>query len=334
MSGRAVEAAGDVDVLLLDKTGTITLGNRQATKFIPAKGVAEQKLAEAAHLASMADETAEGRSIAVLAKKQFGLRGRELEQIQPHFVPFSARTRMSGVTLDGQEIRKGAADAVESHIRDQGGVLPDDVRSCVKHIAQAGGTPLVVSLNAQVLGVIELKDIVKGGIKERFAELRHMGIKTVTAPVIILSVRDQEEQKIESLDHGADDYITKPFGIGELLARMRTALRHAHQAGTATSTITIGDLRVDLSARRVFRREEEVHLTPLEYKLIVTMLKHSGKVLTHRFLLKEVWGPHDTHETHYLRVFVASLRRKLEDDPARPCYILTEPGVGYRFASE
>ena len=179
MSGRAVEAAGDVDVLLLDKTGTITLGNRQATRFIPAKSVTEQQLAEAAHLASMADETAEGRSIAVLAKKQFGLRGRELEYIKPHFVPFSARTRMSGVSLDGQEIRKGATEAVEAHVQSLGGFLPEDVKSAVKQIAQAGGTPLVVSQNAQVLGVIELKDIIKGGIKERFAELRHMGIKTV-----------------------------------------------------------------------------------------------------------------------------------------------------------
>ncbi len=116
--------------------------------------------------------------------------------------------------------------------------------------------------------------------------------------------------------------------FGELLARIRTALRHVHQVAPASSTIAVGNLQVDLSARRVFRREEEVHLTPLEYKLFVTMLKHSGKVLTHRFLLKEVWGPHDTHETHYLRVFVASLRRKLEDDPARPRYILTEQGVG------
>lgn len=179
MSGRAVEAAGDVDVLLLDKTGTITLGNRQATRFIPASGTTEKELAEAAHLASMADETAEGRSIAVLAKKQFGLRGRELERVQPHFVPFSARTRMSGVTLDGQEIRKGAAEAVETHVRTLGGFLPDDVRAAVQGIARSGGTPLVVSRDDKVLGVIELKDIVKGGIKERFAELRQMGIKTV-----------------------------------------------------------------------------------------------------------------------------------------------------------
>ena len=178
-SGRAVEAAGDVDVLLLDKTGTITLGNRQATSFIPAMGVKGQDLAEAAHLASMADETAEGRSIAVLAKVQFGLRGLELESIIPNFVPFSARTRMSGVTIDGIEIRKGAAEAVETHVRSLGGVMPEDVRATVTRIARSGGTPLVVSRNAEVLGAIELKDIVKGGIKERFAELRQMGIKTV-----------------------------------------------------------------------------------------------------------------------------------------------------------
>lgn len=179
MSGRAVEAAGDVDVLLLDKTGTITLGNRQAMHFIPAAGVSERELAEAAHLASMADETAEGRSIAVLAKKQFGLRGRELEHIKPHFVPFSARTRMSGVTLDGQGIFKGAAEAVETHVRSLGGFLPEDVRAAVQGIAKTGGTPLVVSQDEKVLGAIELKDVVKGGIKERFAELRQMGIKTV-----------------------------------------------------------------------------------------------------------------------------------------------------------
>lgn len=179
MSGRAVEAAGDVDVLLLDKTGTITLGNRQATRFIPAEDVTEQELAEAAHLASMADETAEGRSIAVLAKKRFGLRGKDLEQIKPHFVPFSARTRMSGVTLDGHAIYKGAAEAVETHVRALGGFLPEAVHAAVRQVAESGGTPLVVSRNEKVLGVIELKDIVKGGIKERFAELRQMGIKTV-----------------------------------------------------------------------------------------------------------------------------------------------------------
>lgn len=179
MSGRAVEAAGDVDVLLLDKTGTITLGNRQATKFHPAVGVSEQELAEVSQMASLADETAEGRSIVVLAKKQFNLRGRDLEQIKPHFVPFSARTRMSGVSLDGHEIRKGAAEAVEKHVSSLGGSMPDDARQQVQRIAKSGGTPLVVARDANVMGVIELKDIVKGGIKERFAELRQMGIKTV-----------------------------------------------------------------------------------------------------------------------------------------------------------
>jgi two-component system KDP operon response regulator KdpE len=155
-----------------------------------------------------------------------------------------------------------------------------------------------------------------------------------SAPIIILSARDQEQQKIKALDSGADDYVTKPFGVGELLARIRTAMRHAHRAGADSTTVTIGDLRVDLAARLVFRRDEEVHLTPLEYKLLVTMLKNIGKVLTHRFLLREVWGPQDAQENHYLRVFVASLRRKLEDDSARPRYILTEQGVGYRFAAE
>jgi K+-transporting ATPase ATPase B chain len=179
MSGRAVEAAGDVDVLLLDKTGTITLGNRQATRFVPTNGLTEKDLAEVAHLASIADETAEGRSIAVLAKKQFGLRGLELEHVKPNFVPFSARTRMSGASVDGHEIRKGASEAIEAHVRSLGGFLPDDVKAAAQDIAKSGGTPLVVSRDATVMGVIELKDIVKGGIKERFAELRQMGIKTV-----------------------------------------------------------------------------------------------------------------------------------------------------------
>ena len=156
----------------------------------------------------------------------------------------------------------------------------------------------------------------------------------LSAPVIVLSARDQEKQKVEALDGGADDYVTKPFGVGELLARMRTSLRHANRAAAESSVVSVGDLRVDLAARLVFRANQQVHLTPLEYKLLVTLLKHSGKVLTHRFLLREVWGPQDSQETHYLRVFVASLRRKLEADPARPRFLLTEPGVGYRFAAE
>jgi two-component system KDP operon response regulator KdpE len=155
-----------------------------------------------------------------------------------------------------------------------------------------------------------------------------------TAPIIVLSARDQESQKVRALDSGADDYVTKPFGMAELLARMRTAMRHAHRVGPEATTIAIGDLRVDLAARLVYRNDAEVHLTPLEYKLLVTLLKHAGKVLTHRFLLREVWGPQDSQENHYLRVFVASLRRKLEQDPARPRYLLTEQGVGYRFAGE
>lgn len=179
MSGRAVEAAGDIDVLMLDKTGTITLGDRQATRFIPAPGVSEEDLASAAHLASLADETPEGRSIAVLAKRQFGLRGRNLEAIKPHFVPFSAKTRMSGVDIDGQAVRKGAADAVKAHAGSLGGSFPTSLDTVIRAIAQAGGTPLVVCRDAEILGVIELKDIVKGGIKERFAELRQMGIKTI-----------------------------------------------------------------------------------------------------------------------------------------------------------
>jgi len=154
------------------------------------------------------------------------------------------------------------------------------------------------------------------------------------APILILSARDQEQQKIAALDGGADDYVTKPFGVGELLARMRTALRHAHPVGNESAEVQIGDLRVDLAARLVFRGSIPIHLTPLEYKLLTTMLKNSGKVLTHRYLLREVWGPQDSQENHYLRVFVANLRRKLEDDPAQPRFILTEQGVGYRFAAE
>jgi K+-transporting ATPase ATPase B chain len=179
MSGRAVEAAGDVDVLLLDKTGTITLGNRQATAFIPIDGVPPEALADAAQLASLADETPEGRSIVVLAKEQYGLRGRDIHSLGATFVPFTAQTRMSGVNFDGRQIRKGAADAIEKYVCEQGGVFPLAARHTVDQIAKAGGTPLVVADGSKALGVIQLKDIVKGGMKERFAELRRMGIKTV-----------------------------------------------------------------------------------------------------------------------------------------------------------
>jgi K+-transporting ATPase ATPase B chain len=178
-SGRAVEAAGDVDVLLLDKTGTITLGNRQATDFLSAAGVGEAQFADAAQLSSLADETPEGRSIVVLAKEKYQIRERDIHAINAHFVPFTAQTRMSGVDLNGRKLRKGASDAVEAWVTAQGGTFPVDVRTKVETIARSGGTPLVVAEGPQVLGVIHLKDIVKGGIRERFAELRAMGIKTV-----------------------------------------------------------------------------------------------------------------------------------------------------------
>lgn len=179
MSGRAVEAAGDVDVVLLDKTGTITLGNRQAAAFIPAEGVKPEELADAAQLASLADETPEGRSIVVLAKREFSIRGREIHELGAAFVPFSAQTRMSGVNLDHREIRKGAADAIERYLSAQGGSLPASVKAIVDSTAKSGSTPLVVAEGRRVLGVVQLKDIVKGGIKERFGELRRGGIKTI-----------------------------------------------------------------------------------------------------------------------------------------------------------
>ncbi len=180
MSGRAVEAAGDVNTLLLDKTGTITLGNRQASQFIPGPGVTEMELADAAQLSSLADETPEGRSIVVLAKERYGIRGRELAAHQAEFVPFTAQTRMSGVNMNGFEIRKGAADAIANYVRQNGGEVAKEVQATVEQIARSGGTPLVVAEKRRgALGVIELKDIVKGGIRDRFDQLRAMGIRTV-----------------------------------------------------------------------------------------------------------------------------------------------------------
>ena len=179
MSGRAVEAAGDVDTLLLDKTGTITLGNRMATEFIAVDGVSPEALADAAQLASLADETPEGRSIVVLAKEKYGLRGRDVQSIGAKFIPFSAQTRMSGCDLDGRIIRKGAVDAIVSFVGEMGGAVSSQINGVTHGIADAGGTPLVVSEGNEVLGVIHLKDVVKGGIKERFARFRAMGIRTV-----------------------------------------------------------------------------------------------------------------------------------------------------------
>ena len=220
MSGRAVEAAGDVDVLLLDKTGTITLGNRQATAFHAAEGVSEQDLAEAAQFASLADETPEGRSIVVLAKNNFGLRGLDLQGVNHEFIPFTAQTRMSGVNLDGQVIRKGATEAVDRHIREQGGLMSESLTARVQEIARSGGTPLVVSRNAQALGVIELKDIVKGGIKERFSELRRMGIKTVMVtgdnPLTAASI---------AAEAGVDDF------LAEATPEAKLALIREYQKG-------------------------------------------------------------------------------------------------------
>ena len=180
MSGRAVEAAGDVNTLLLDKTGTITLGNRQASRFVPAPGVTEQELADAAQLSSLADETPEGRSIVVLAKEKYGLRGRELGAHDAHFVPFSALTRMSGVDLNSFEIRKGATDAIAKYLAQNGNKLPSELKATIEEISRSGGTPLVVAEKSRgALGVIELKDIVKGGMRERFDQLRAIGIRTV-----------------------------------------------------------------------------------------------------------------------------------------------------------
>ena len=179
MSGRAVEAAGDVDVLLLDKTGTITLGNRQATAFHPSPGVTDAELASAAQLASFADETPEGRSIVVLAKEKYGLRGRELAPHNPTFIPFTAQTRMSGVNMDHTEIRKGAPEAISRYAAEKGQVVPSEVQESVERIAKSGGTPLLVAMNHRVYGTIELTDIVKGGIRERFDHLRTMGIRTM-----------------------------------------------------------------------------------------------------------------------------------------------------------
>jgi K+-transporting ATPase ATPase B chain len=179
MSGRAVEAAGDVDVLLLDKTGTITLGNRQATAFLPAEGVTEPELADAAQLASLADETPEGRSIVILAKQKYRIRERDIHGLGARFIPFTAHTRMSGVDLDSRQIRKGASDAIQAYVESLGGEFSPTVRGAVDRIAKEGGTPLVVAEGKRVLGVVQLKDIVKGSIRERFMQLRHMGIKTV-----------------------------------------------------------------------------------------------------------------------------------------------------------
>ena len=218
-SGRAVEAAGDVDVLLLDKTGTITLGNRQASAFLPALGVKEVELADAAQLASLADETPEGRSIVVLAKQLFNFRERDIHSIGAVFIHFSAQTRMSGVNLDGRQIRKGSADAIRQQVESVGGHFPEPVTRAVEDVARRGSTPLVVADGAKVLGVIELKDIVKGGIKERFAELRRMGIKTV-----MITGDNRLTAAAIAAEAGVDDF------LAEATPEAKLALIRQHQA--------------------------------------------------------------------------------------------------------
>jgi K+-transporting ATPase ATPase B chain len=218
-SGRAVEAAGDVDVLLLDKTGTITLGNRQAALFIPAKGVNEKQLADAAQLASLADETPEGRSIVVLAKQKFGFRERDVQSLGATFVHFSAQTRMSGVNLQGRQIRKGAEDAIRGYVLEQGGRFPEDLQKNVIDVARRGSTPLLVAEGARVLGVIELKDIVKGGIKERFIELRQLGIKT-----IMITGDNRLTAAAIAAEAGVDDF------LAEATPETKLALIRQHQA--------------------------------------------------------------------------------------------------------
>jgi K+-transporting ATPase ATPase B chain len=216
MSGRAVEAAGDVNTLLLDKTGTITLGNRQAADFIPAPDVSQERLANAAQLSSLSDETPEGRSIVVLAKERYNLRGRDLSGIHAEFVPFTAQTRMSGVNLPGTRIRKGSADAIARFLEDQGTQLPQKVRESVEEIARLGGTPLVVAENATALGVIYLKDIVKGGLKERLARLRAMGIRT-----IMITGDNPLTAAVIAREAGVDDFLAeaKPKDKMDLIKR-------------------------------------------------------------------------------------------------------------------
>lgn len=222
MSGRAIEAAGDVDILMLDKTGTITLGNRQAAEFIPVDGIDPAELADAAQLSSLADETPEGRSIVVLAKEQFGLRGRTLEDKGMEFIPFTAATRMSGVNYEGNEIRKGAADSVRTYVEAASGVFSQECDEAVERIAKAGGTPLVVTKNCRVLGVVYLKDIIKSGVKEKFADLRKMGIKTIMVtgdnPLTAAAI---------AAEAGVDDFLAEATPEGKL-EKIREFQREGH----------------------------------------------------------------------------------------------------------
>lgn len=211
MSGRAIEAAGDVDILMLDKTGTITLGNRKADEFIPVDGTDPQRLADAAQLSSLADETPEGRSIVILAKEKYGLRGRSISDKNMEFISFSAKTRMSGVNIDGREIRKGAADAIKAYVVERGGKFSEQCSEAVKKISEQGGTPLVVAEGAKVLGVIHLKDIIKDGVKEKFADLRKMGIKT-----IMITGDNPLTAAAIAAEAGVDDFLAEATPEGKL----------------------------------------------------------------------------------------------------------------------
>ena len=231
-SGRAVEAAGDVNTLLLDKTGTITIGNRQATEFLPAPGVTAEQLADAAQLSSLSDETPEGRSIVVLAKEQYNLRGRELGQLRAEFVPFSANTRMSGIEVEGRSIRKGAVDAIANYLTNHGSSLPASVRDAVEEIARKGGTPLVVAENGRALGVIYLKDVVKGGMKERFEQLRAMGIRT-----IMITGDNPLTAAAIAREAGVDDFLAeaKPKDKMDLIKREQAEGKLVAMTGDGTN---------------------------------------------------------------------------------------------------
>jgi len=231
-SGRAVEAAGDVNTLLLDKTGTITIGNREASEFVTAPGITSDQLADAAQLSSLADETPEGRSIVVLAKQQYGLRGRELAHLNAEFIPFSALTRMSGIEVDGRSIRKGSVDAISTYLIDHGSKLPDPVRESVDAISRSGGTPLVVAENGRALGVIHLKDIVKGGMKERFDQLRAMGIRT-----IMITGDNPLTAAAIAREAGVDDFLAeaKPKDKMDLIKREQAEGKLVAMTGDGTN---------------------------------------------------------------------------------------------------